>query len=191
MTDLGRHRHTRQAAPYDPEQDHASSLHPEGKIGAAPRGAVGPASAGGLGLDSPPAARRAIGKARVGSAPEVRGILLTRLLTTGLDKGGRRWNCPVAMGRVSGPYGQGRPDLDEPDLATDQKVGGSSPSERAHVFPGRRASHASPCSPSSSSDLVLALSASTAATVRPRRRGARHSGPSRLDTGARTGPRSW
>src|SRR5215469_6284274 len=56
-----------------------------------------------------------------------------------------------------------RPSLTPLPIATDQKVGGSSPSERAHVFPGRRASHSSSCSSAPSSGLILALSASPAA----------------------------
>jgi hypothetical protein len=54
---------------------------------------------------------------------------------------------------------------------------GSSPSERAQVFPGRRADHSSSCSSSSSSGLGLALSASLAALSR--RRGGRLPGRAR------------
>ena len=105
----------------------------EGRSRASRRG--WPGVSGGLDLGGPPAARRAAGTdSDVGSA-QATPILLTRLLTTNLDERGRGWNCPVATGRASGRYGQRRPDLDEPDLATDQKVGGSSPSERA---PGHR-----------------------------------------------------
>jgi len=65
--------------------------------------------------------------------PRATPIVLTQLLTTNLDEHGRGWNCHVTIERASGSYGQQRLHLDEPDLATDQKVGGSSPSERAHV----------------------------------------------------------
>jgi hypothetical protein len=98
-------------------------LHPESRR-SEPRltTRVGPAC-GGLDFGGPPAARRAprIG-ADVGSA-QATPILLTRLLTTNLDDHGQGWNCHVAAQRASGPNGQQRPDLDEPDLAKDQKVG--------------------------------------------------------------------
>jgi hypothetical protein len=68
--------------------------------------------------------------------PKATPIVLTQLLTTNLDEHGRGWNCRVTMERASGPYGQQRLHLGEPDLATDQKVGGSSPSKRAQ-FSGR------------------------------------------------------
>jgi hypothetical protein len=48
-------------------------------------------------------------------------------------------------------------------LTTDQKVGGSSPSERATVSAGRRPGHHSPGSSSSSSGRILAVPASVAA----------------------------
>ena len=82
-----------------------------------------PGVSGGLDLGGPPAARRAIrpGACRIG--PRSTWILLTRLLTTDLDGCGQGWNRQVIAWRVSGRYGQRRPDLDEPDLATGQKVG--------------------------------------------------------------------
>ena len=104
----------------------------EGRSRASRRG--WPGVSGGLDLGGPRAARRATGiGADVGSVPQATPILLTQLPTTNLDELGRGWNCHVTMECTSGPYGQRRPHLDEPDLATDQKVGGSSPSERAQV----------------------------------------------------------
>ena len=84
------------------------------KFGAAPRGAVGPALASGLALVARPPHAGPPGRA---------AILLTLLLTTDLDERGQCWNRSVAAWRASGLYGQRRLDLDEPDLATDQKVG--------------------------------------------------------------------
>jgi hypothetical protein len=98
MTDLGRHRHTRQAALFDPEQDHASSLHPEGKIGAAPRGAVGPASAGGLGLDGPPAARRAIGTGACRIGPRSAWDLANAVANNGPGQGRTTVELPSRHG---------------------------------------------------------------------------------------------
>ena len=103
------------------------------KVGAAPRCAVGPAPAAGFDRGGPPAARWARNGADVGLAPEGPLILLTQLLAMNLDERRQRRNCPVTAGRTSGPRGQRRPYLDEPDLATDQKVGGSSPSEHAQL----------------------------------------------------------
>ena len=50
-------------------------------------------------------------------------------------------------------------------LTTDQKVGGSSPSERATESPGRSAGHSSPFSSSPSSGLISALPMSSAAAA--------------------------
>ena len=81
-------------------------------------------------------------------------ILLTDLLTTELNNPGFSWTRQPSMTPASRSARQPWTDLDSRNLATDQKVGGSSSSERAHVFPGRRANHASSCSPSSSSGLT-------------------------------------
>src|SRR5262249_36537366 len=106
--------------------------HPEKrKVGAAPHGAVGPASAASLTLAARPPHAGPPDQTPMLDRLQAPPILLTQLLTTNLDECGRGWNCPVARGRASGTYGQRRPDLDEPDLATGQKAGGSSPSERA------------------------------------------------------------
>ncbi len=125
------------------------------KVGAAPHGAVGPASAAGLTLAARPPHAGPLGQAPMSDRPQATPILLTRLLTTNLDERGQGWNCPVATGRASGRYGQRRPDLDEPDLATDQKVGGSSPSERAHGTPGQHDRHVVSGLPTSSSGRIL------------------------------------
>jgi len=101
---------------------------------------VGPTSAAGLTLAARPPHAGPPGQAPMSDRRQATPILLTQLLTTNLDERGRGWNCHVTIERASGPYGQRRPHLDEPDLATDQKVGGSSPSERAQVngpFPHR------------------------------------------------------
>lgn len=58
-------------------------------------------------------------------------VLLTDLLTTDVDNPGSRWTRPRSTIPVSMPVRQLQTDLDSPDLATDQKVGDSSPSERA------------------------------------------------------------
>src|SRR5437016_3048748 len=109
------------------------NLHPEKrKVGAAPHDAVGPAPAAGLTLAVRPPHAGPPGQA-MSDRLQMTPILLTQLLTTNLDERGRDWNCPVTVGRASGPNGQQRSDLDKPDLATDQKVGGSSPSERAQL----------------------------------------------------------
>jgi hypothetical protein len=47
-------------------------------------------------------------------------------------------------------------------ISTDQKVGGSSPSERANVFPGQHHGHLVTPEPSPSSGLILAVPASLA-----------------------------
>jgi len=68
-------------------------------------------------------------------------ILLTDLLTTAVDDPEYSWTTHPPATFVSRLIRQLRTDLDDPNLATDQKVGGSSPSERAQVtgpFPHRR-----------------------------------------------------
>ena len=77
------------------------------KVGAAPQGAVGPASAAGLTLAARPPHTGPPGRGmsdRLQATP----ILLTQLLTTNLDERGRGWNRNVTMGRASGPYGRRR-----------------------------------------------------------------------------------
>jgi hypothetical protein len=62
-------------------------------------------------------------------------ILLTLMLTTDLDEPGYGWNgSPIASGatRLSRRLWTTPDSL---DLATDQKAGGSNPSERAQVIP--------------------------------------------------------
>jgi hypothetical protein len=98
-----------------------------------PHGAVDPASAAGLTLAARPPYAGPPGQAPMSDRLQAMPILLTRLLTTNLDERGRGWNCYATVERASERYGLRRPDLDDPDLATDQKVGGSSPSERAQV----------------------------------------------------------
>jgi hypothetical protein len=57
--------------------------------------------------------------------------LLTRMLTTDLDERGRDRSGSPSRGSLSRLIRRPWTPLDGPDLATDQKVGGSSPSERA------------------------------------------------------------
>src|ERR1022692_5058716 len=59
------------------------------------------------------------------------------MLTTDLDKPGRGWNGPPSGGGLTRPVRQSWTGPDGPDLATDQKVGGSSSSERATVPAGQ------------------------------------------------------
>ena len=58
-------------------------------------------------------------------------ILLTDLLTTDLDSHGRGWEPLTAYYPIASSNRRPWMAPDVPDLATDQKVGGSSPSERA------------------------------------------------------------
>jgi hypothetical protein len=58
-------------------------------------------------------------------------ILLTDLLTTDVDDPRCSWTRPPFVTTVSRFVRQSQTDLDDRSLATDQKVGGSSPSERA------------------------------------------------------------
>jgi hypothetical protein len=57
------------------------------------------------------------------SAPPWQAVVLANAVAnngwTSADEAG---TAKVTTGRPSGLYGQGRPHLDEPDLATDQKV---------------------------------------------------------------------
>ena len=72
--------------------------------------------------------------------------------------------------------------LGDPPMPTDQKAGGSSPSERATVFPGHRVDLPLAAVPLPSSGRILAGSASSAALARRQRRSAlegprAHAGP--------------
>ena len=58
-------------------------------------------------------------------------ILLTQMLTTTADGHGCAWNRSLSLCPASRQDLRLWTPLDMPDLATDQKVGGSSPSERA------------------------------------------------------------
>src|SRR5262245_37184309 len=60
-------------------------------------------------------------------------ILLTVLLTADLDNPGYSWTRQPPTAPATRPVRQLRTDLDGRNLATDQKAGGSSPSERAQV----------------------------------------------------------
>src|SRR5215831_18070788 len=64
-------------------------------------------------------------------------ILLTNLLTPDLDKLGCSWIRQPSTVPASRPVRQGRAGLDNPNLATDQEVGGSSLSERASEATGQ------------------------------------------------------
>src|SRR6185437_10018779 len=57
--------------------------------------------------------------------------LLTRMLTTNLDGPGSTWINLPPTSSANSPVRRSWTLVDSPDLATDQKVGGSSPSERA------------------------------------------------------------
>ena len=81
-------------------------------------------------------------------------ILLTRMLTTDLDELGCGWNglsTPSGLARWARRWWT---TPDSSDLATDQKVGGSSPSERATETPGQRHHALIPEVPSSSSGRI-------------------------------------
>jgi hypothetical protein len=58
-------------------------------------------------------------------------ILLTDLLTTALDEPGQGWTNSPSSTYTRRQCRRLWPYVDKPDLATDQKAGGSSPSERA------------------------------------------------------------
>jgi hypothetical protein len=59
------------------------------------------------------------------------------MLTTGLDEPGRRWDGSLAATGASRLARRWWTALDNRDLATDQKAGGSSPSERASEATGQ------------------------------------------------------
>jgi hypothetical protein len=59
------------------------------------------------------------------------------MLTTGLDETGRRWDGSLAATGASRLARRWWTALDNRDLATDQKAGGSSPSERASEATGQ------------------------------------------------------
>jgi hypothetical protein len=96
--------------------------HPEKqKVGAASRGAVGPASAAGLTLAARPPHNGPSRQAHVGSAQKCVDLANAvannepgRARTT-LERPSRRVACQRTVGRR-------RPDLDKPDLATDQML---------------------------------------------------------------------
>ena len=67
--------------------------------------------------------------------------LATRMLTTNLDKPGCGWNSPPSRVGLSRLVRRSWTAPDGPDLATDQKVGGSSSSERATVPAGQHVDH--------------------------------------------------
>ncbi len=77
------------------------------------------------------ASRRTVRSSDLGATYEL--ILLTDLLTADMDGTGCCWTQPPSAPAASRPNGRLRTDLDGRNLATDQKVGGSSPSERAQV----------------------------------------------------------
>ena len=74
----------------------ASATPEKQKVGAAPRGAVGPASAAGLTLTACPPHAGPPGQTPMSDRLQATLILLTQLPTTDLDEHGQRWNCQVA-----------------------------------------------------------------------------------------------
>src|SRR5215472_11515945 len=103
---------------------------------------------------------------RRASGRRSRLILLTRMLTTDMDELGCGWNglsTPSGAARQAGRWWT-TPDI--LDLATDQKAGGSSPSERANVFPAQRVEPSGSISPPVPSSRILAASAIPAASFR-------------------------
>jgi hypothetical protein len=82
--------------------------------------------------------------------------LLTRMLTTNLDGPGSTWINLPPVSSASRPVRRSWTLVDSPDLATDQKVGGSSPSERANVFPVQHVEPSELTSPPVPSGRILA-----------------------------------
>jgi hypothetical protein len=70
--------------------------------------------------------------------------LLTRMLTTNLDGPGSTWINSPPTSSANRPVRRSWTLVDSSDLATDQKVGGSSPSERASEPPGHWPDPSSP-----------------------------------------------
>ena len=110
---LSNQPHTSQAAPVDREQGRAVGLHPGGKVRSRASRHGWPGVSAGLGLGGPPAARCATNP----------GIdLANAVANNGPGRGRTRSELPNRSESRQRAYRHRRPDLDEPDLATDQPL---------------------------------------------------------------------